>query len=721
MAVVIPALDARFFTTISLDEYFVNKDTGLPLANGRIRFFEDTNRNVPKLVYTLADNPPAYNTAPPNPPLPNPNYPALPNPITLSAVGQPSDNNGNNVPIYYFPYDAAGNLQLYYIVIEDQFGTVQETRHAWPNIAATENPATQSGNFVNALSNPQFTQMLFSPNNPLTITNSAGAGLQSYFLFPDWQLNVIWSGNGTIVVTRTAIAGSANLPGNPPFTITITPGVNITQIQLYQMLNNNPNLFAASGAGIGGYISASLLLGPGSSIINMLWAPNGLGAQSIVILTANNTSGSAQEFTQTTQLPPGSNAATGDTGFVNIAINLPVTQPTTLSNVQIIGLQAEIEGITWSQYPANRQADQLFNYWQAPLNFKPIPSYLIGWDFPFNPTQFLGPTVGPILSGNNTSFYAWDQTILFQTLTGGVTARRNITGTLDFQILANGNTQFAMIQYLPQTTARALLQNDLSVNIIAGTAKVGGLVGTVSLWYTNNGALPSTVGANASLVTALDANGFPTVVAGWNQVPRNVFGNAVFTLTTFGTFNLPSIGFNGWNINGTNAIGTTTFFAIVVGFGPMVNADQVDVLSISLVPGKIPTIPAPKSFTENFLECCHYYQKSFSNGTVPAQNVGLNSGDSQFKSASNAMGAVTTFAETISFISMMAVTPIITFYNPGAANAQCWDYFAGGSTSGTVTIYITPKSFVISTVGNAGAGIGDQLGVHWTADARLGQ
>ena len=93
MAVVIPALDARFFTTISLDEYFVNKDTGLPLANGRIRFFEDTNRNVPKLVYTLADNPPAYNTAPPNPPLPNPNYPALPNPITLSAVGQPSDNN----------------------------------------------------------------------------------------------------------------------------------------------------------------------------------------------------------------------------------------------------------------------------------------------------------------------------------------------------------------------------------------------------------------------------------------------------------------------------------------------------------------------------------------------------------------------------------------------------------------------------------------------------
>lgn len=711
MAVVIPALDARYVTTVSLDEYFVNKDTGLPLANGKIYFYEDAARNVPKLAYTLTDNPPGYNP---------PNYTPLPNPITLSTVGTVADNNGNNVPIYYFPYDAAGNLQLYYIVVTDQFGTVQETRHAWPNIAAASNPSTQSGTFSNALSNPQFTQYLFSPNNPLTITNSAGAGTFQYLLFPDWALNVGWSGNGTIVINRTAVTGVSAYPGNPPYTITITPGINITSIVLKQRLLNNPDIFSANAAGTGGYISASILLAPGSSILNMQYSPNDTGAQTSIILMANNTSGSFAEFTQTTQLPPALNTNTADTGFVDIIINLPIGQPTTLSNVQIVGLEANIQGITWAEYPANRQADQLFNYWQAPINFKPIRSYLIGWDFPLNPGQFLGRgMIGPFATGNNSSFYAWDQTIIFQSATNGVTVRTNVQGTLGMQITANVNTQFATIQYLTQSQARALLQNNLSVNISAGTAKPAGIPGTVSLWYTSNANLPSTVGANQSLVTALDANGFPTVVAGWNQVPRNVYGNASFILTTRGTFNYPSMGYNGWSVNGSNVIGTTTFFAIVVGFSLLTAADQVDFLSVSLVPGDIPTIPAPQTFAEVLLDCSHFYQKSFSNAVVPAAGTGINTGELQFLATVN--GGNNNRSQAVNFQNMV-IPPVVTFYNPNtAANSFAYDISNAVDTTGTATLMISNKAMSVNVVGAAGSVVNDRLAVHYTLDSRLGQ
>jgi len=115
------ALDPLKVTSVSLDEYFVNKDTGLPLANGSIEFFKDNDRATPKNVYELTGGPANYT------------YAALPNPLALSAVGTVVNANGDPVSIYYHPYDANGDLELYYIVAKDSGGTVQFTRQAWPN------------------------------------------------------------------------------------------------------------------------------------------------------------------------------------------------------------------------------------------------------------------------------------------------------------------------------------------------------------------------------------------------------------------------------------------------------------------------------------------------------------------------------------------------------------------------------------------------------------
>src|SRR5574337_1010397 len=97
---------SNFIASTSLEEYFVDENTGLPLAGGSVYFYKDTARTVPKLVYELTGDPNTvggYSFAP------------LPNPVQLSATGTFMDNNGNNIAVYYNPFDAEGNLELYYV------------------------------------------------------------------------------------------------------------------------------------------------------------------------------------------------------------------------------------------------------------------------------------------------------------------------------------------------------------------------------------------------------------------------------------------------------------------------------------------------------------------------------------------------------------------------------------------------------------------------------
>lgn len=70
-------LDSRYITTLNLEPYFVNKQTGAPLAAGTVHFYKDDDRNVGKLVYQLVQDVITGNYS----------YEALPNPITLSGVG----------------------------------------------------------------------------------------------------------------------------------------------------------------------------------------------------------------------------------------------------------------------------------------------------------------------------------------------------------------------------------------------------------------------------------------------------------------------------------------------------------------------------------------------------------------------------------------------------------------------------------------------------------
>jgi hypothetical protein len=719
-------IDARFITAVDLEEYFVDKTSGEPLSGGLIYFFEDENRNTPKAVYTISGGPPNYT------------YVALPNPLTLSAVGTPQDGAGNNVPIFYFPYEGvpADNstvIELYYITVQNSAAVPQFTREAWPNLSDSNNPQQNQANISNELSNPQFAVINFANENPYTITLT-GANTFTIPIAPDWDLVVTTAGNSTVQVQRNAIAGSAQYPGNAPYTLTITPGLNIGAggINLRQRFTGNPDIFSPANGGTNGWISASILIGPGSSA-SVSYQPNGQAAQQI--LNDNNATGNYVQYNATVQLAAASNPSTPDNGgYVDILVGLANTVATTIGNVQIVGLDSNIANVDFEQTTINRQIDQLFNYYNQPLQYKPIPSYLVGWDFALNPAQFLGHTVAASAIGANASKYVWDQTILFQSTNTGAAVAQVASGAL--QVTATNATQFALIQYIPQEVARKILNepNGISSNVRALVPAAQSLVGTVSVWYTTNVNLPD-ISANVSLVTTLDANGHPSaVVAGWNELTRNGLPNAQFTvLPSPNTTNFNDYGFNNWNLNGVAAANTATWMAIVVGFANLAQTFTIDIASISLVPGKIPTIPAPQTLDQVEQECGYYYQKSFNRGVVPVQNAGLNTGEMLAPWVTSARGGGQTYvAFTVQFKVKMFKSPTATTYNPGAANAQIRNVsinpnadFVGTTVTiidpdGPVNILPNQNGFAIGYTGAGAAADGDVMAIQWTADARLG-
>lgn len=138
------ALNPQYIPLYQLQQYFVDKATGAPLAGGRVYFYSDVNRTIPKTVYELSSTTGTYTYVP------------LPNPIVLSSVGTPVDNNGNDIVIYAYPFDPVTNeSELYYVVVQDALGRPQFVREAVPGISGSGTPSTESGLF-NYVPNGQF-------------------------------------------------------------------------------------------------------------------------------------------------------------------------------------------------------------------------------------------------------------------------------------------------------------------------------------------------------------------------------------------------------------------------------------------------------------------------------------------------------------------------------------------------------------------------------------
>ncbi len=694
---------------ISLNPWQVDKSTNESLSAGTVYFWQDNNRSVPKIVYQqvqVGSNPATYTYVP------------LSDPLILSGVGTFVDTNGNEVAVYYYPFaEDDETIELYYITVYDSNGLLQYTREAWPPLAFVESEAGLQGIAVtNQISNSQFVDVNFIPATGLSYTYS-GSATTTIAIAPDWDLNITHTGAGTITVDQTAIVGSSALPNNPPFTLEISPGSNITRLTLTQVFTNNPDWGAPqSNSSDNAYVASTIMLSANTSVtMNYIASSGASGTQ--VLLVAGNATSSFETFNATVALAPADNPEAGDTGYDTIELVLPTSGTYSLSNVQVVTLSANIANIAYSEDTSNRQRDYLFHYYNPLLQYKPINSYLIGWDFPFNPAQALGNTIGQLSTGANTSNYIWDQTIVFQSVNQGFTTSRAADGSLLLNYAITG--QLALIQYLEQSSVRSMLLTRLS-SMIKAAIQSGSTVGaTVSLYYTTDASLPD-MGSNLSLVATLDANGKPATFHGnWTEIARSNLGDARFDIenTTNNTYNLD--GFSGWESIDAIGADTAKFFAIVVGTESAPNGTELAFNSISVVPGDIPTIPAPKTISETLQDCERYYRKSFAQGTKPAQAIGVGSGEIIFLSFTVG-GAGGNRCQMIPWDPVMRAQPVVTFYNPNAANALACSEIAPYTDCATTSVYNNAAQALGIEVTNGAFTSGFPVGVHYTANAMLG-
>lgn len=115
--------------------------------------------------------------------------------------------------------------------------------------------------------------------------------------------------------------------------------------------------------------------------------------------------------------------------------------------------------------------------------------------------------------------------------------------------------------------------------------------------------------------------------------------------------------------------------------------------------------------------CQRYFEKSFSQATTPAQNVGANTGEFNF--IAGKAGALADLGYVQYKATKRSAAPTLTFYNPVAANAQVRDASSGADCSATTSSNSNDNGFMVNTTGAAGTAVGNQLGVHWTSSAEL--
>lgn len=133
---------------------------------------------------------------------------------------------------------------------------------------------------------------------------------------------------------------------------------------------------------------------------------------------------------------------------------------------------------------------------------------------------------------------------------------------------------------------------------------------------------------------------------------------------------------------------------------------------------ELPNLMRP--FPEELQECIRYYFKTFEYLTVPAQNVGINTGECQFPALVAGATAQRNFAQLLPRRMRISPAGAAITYNPAAANTQVRDISAAADCSATsVGTAAGTTQFRVGQTNNAATAVGNLLAVHFTLDARM--
>lgn len=732
--------DSHFVAMFPLQEVIFSKDDGEALAAGIVTFYSDVARSVLKPIYEqvqLPDN--TYS------------FVALNNPITLNSIGGFEDNDGNQIIPFLFPYTGTpsdpGTPELYYITVYSSTGVLQFTREAWPpGVGDSTNIPQVFENTDNVLANPQFVEVLFTVDPVTLVHRYTVTGTDTVTeIAPDWV--VITSGSGTFDIKQVALAAQT-IASDAPYAIDIVSS-GLSAISLRQRLSASPRLlWGGLYPYVAGYFDAASVLPFTQIPFSMQYITSSGVTYTIIdnqLTTANN---EFTSFAANQTINGAVNSNTPPTGYVDIIFTWTVNTHIQFTSAQLVGVQNASSVINFIQQSTARQIDHLFHYYKPELEYKPLPSYLTGWDFSLNPAQPLGATVAASTVGNGKSRYIWDQTIAFTTVDNVISySRSTLTGGLSVSN-AGAASSMAIIQYIPLNQAFDIINQPMSVQLkmFCGTPSINC---TVSLYWTSASSVPVINAGNAySLVSAVSSNGVPTVGGGgnygtWTAFENPVLGvNAPFTLNSATPVNVYNFsGFDASATAPTAIAGTGTgYVAIVIGIGNIATANGVTIDYCSLVGGLIATRPAPQTQVQVLQDCQYYYETNYALG------VALGSGPVTGAYAQQIVGAAggsTTALYASSYGYTYSVqkraTPNLVFYSSfsGAINKVYGVTTSAGVTLNAADIAISnwnivangQTSFVngqnsgsafLSTANALTNSSQAYIVYNFTADARLG-
>lgn len=145
--------------------------------------------------------------------------------------------------------------------------------------------------------------------------------------------------------------------------------------------------------------------------------------------------------------------------------------------------------------------------------------------------------------------------------------------------------------------------------------------------------------------------------------------------------------------------------------------DELNITEAGLYDGPEITDWTPVLHTHELTACRRYYQKTFPSLTAPAQSAGV---AGNLRGGVAIAGAVATSSVLQwRFPIQMRAAPTITFFNPSAANAFLRNIARSTDASATTAASTTLDGTDINATGLAAWTVGDQIGVHMTADAEL--
>lgn len=356
-------LNTNYMISPNLQEYFVDKTTGAPLAAGNVFYYSDTERSTLKNVYTLVAglDPGTYV------------YTPLPNPVPLSGVGTTTDGFSNDVRVYYYPYDANGQVENYYIVVKDADGLTQFTRQSWPNLET--NPPEENNYTYNFVRNWTFYSWSFGT----TFTDVKVGSLTAYDFFIDDWLYQQSDSSQSINISRVTFEAGADPTGiNVPYYVdyqctSIGSGLAV--------FNRFEQLFQSVQTLNGNDVVASIWLkkvGVGTTPVSIsliqYFGTGGTPHANVetTILDIPDLTTEWKQYTGTNLLPSisGMQIGTGGDDCLELCINMPLNQ-TARVNIGPVRLEEGIE-IAGSQQISNDTIKQETN------TFGLYPSFTTG-------------------------------------------------------------------------------------------------------------------------------------------------------------------------------------------------------------------------------------------------------------------------------------------------------------------------------------------------------